>query len=164
MSLFLIYFLSSTLFIPGSTPGGSVTRNGMTVRWEYQADRIHFELRAPTTGWIATGINDRDQLPGMYFVMGRVGTNGPEAIEHHTLRQGDYRSLTELGVPARVAEVQGGEEDGSTRISFSLPIKASSTYHQSFTRGREVYLMFAYSQEDDFRHHSRMRTSVLLQL
>ena len=48
-----------------------ITKNQMTVCWEYKADRIYFEMEAPTNGWIAIGFNSRNQIVGSYLLMGQ---------------------------------------------------------------------------------------------
>lgn len=142
----------------------TLTKNGMTVSWLYQQDRIYFELEAPTEGWIAIGFNSTNVLPGSYLLMGNLIAGKPEVVEHYTLRPGDYRPVSELGGSAQIRDVSGTESEGKTRIRFSVPIESRNQYAKNLVEGSSWTLHMAYSQEDDFQHHSRMRTAVEVQL
>jgi hypothetical protein len=41
---------------------GSVEYKEMTVHWEEVDGRIHFELKAPTEGWVTIGFDDDDSI------------------------------------------------------------------------------------------------------
>ena len=54
-----------------------------------------------------------------------------------------------------------GEENASgSRVSFRIPIHSLDGYHKNLLPGTSFHLLMAYSREDDFTHHSMMRTSV----
>ncbi len=136
----------------------------MEVKWAFVDEQILFEMSAPTNGWIAIGFNESNELAGTYLLMGAVRKGRPVVEEHYTLAPGDYPSFKELGEPAGILSKDGNEIEGVTMIRFSLSQKSFYQYSKKLTPGSKYNMLMAYSQEDDFEHHSIMRTSILIQL
>lgn len=145
------------------TSPGEVVANGMRVRWTFEHDRIWIEMEAPTRGWIAVGFNHTRDLTACYLLMGAVSEGEVKVEPHYTFRPGHYVSFAKLGVPSRVEAIEGGEDEQGTWLRFSLPVRAQARYARDLLPGKDFVLHLAYSQEDDFAHHSRMRTAVRVQ-
>lgn len=141
-----------------------INKNGMIVTWEHQNDRIHFTMEAPTDGWVTIGFNIHDGTKGAYLLMGKVVDGKAQVVEHYTSNPGNYRPITQYGVTTQVNDTRGIETSEKTSISFSLPTKSHSKYQKSLNIGQQYHLIMAYSQEDDFQHHSIMRTSTKIKL
>ena len=137
-----------------------VERNGMEVSWQIVGDRIFFEMSAPTTGWIAIGLNESKELTGTYLIMGRVKDGSPEVVEHRTLSPGNYKSFKALGASATVHLISGSQSRLGTRLGFSIPLTKVSEYHKDILSSEGLNVLMAFSTHDDFLHHSIMRTSV----
>ena len=144
--------------------GNQVLKNGMEVSWKYNNDRIYFEIQAPTEGWVTIGFNSNDGMAGCYLLMGRVKNGNVEVAEHYTQRPGDYSPISKYDVTAQVADPKGKEESDLTNISFILPLKAISKYQKDLFPNSEYIMVLAYSIDDDFQHHSIMRTSIKVKL
>jgi hypothetical protein len=138
----------------------TISKNGMTVTWYHQNERIYFGMSAPTDGWIAIGFNVSDDIKGTYLLMGNVVDDKPNVVEHYTVSTGNYKPITAFAVPSQVQHVEGVESKKNTVLNFSLPVKAISKYQKDLLPGCKYMLHIAYSREDDFQHHSMMRTSV----
>lgn len=141
-----------------------VERNGMTVTIERSEERLHILMEAPTRGWIGIGFNESEELRGTYLLMGAV--KGEKVIfeEHAVLSPGNYKTFRELGVKTSVEQAQGTEKDGYTAIRFELPIHSPTEHGKDLSAGTTYHLLMAFSREDDFQHHSMMRTSVPIKL
>jgi hypothetical protein len=137
---------------------GAITVNGMSVQWAFHGDQIEFTLSAPSQGWLAIGFNESSALPGTYLVMGRVQDGAAEVVEHKTLAPGDYRPIYTLGGQASVSGVNGQETSAGTTVRFCLPQYVADGFHRKLSPGSRWSLLVAFSREDDFRHHSMMRT------
>ena len=145
-------------------PEKSITKNGLTVSWSYTTDRIFFSIEAPTNGWVAIGFNQKEELSDTYLIMGSIVQNNVQVVEHYVLEPGNYKPITDLGASSKVTEISGTETKGKTKILFSVPIRSQNKFRKNL-RPESVYsLLIAYSMEDDFMHHSRMRTSLKIQL
>jgi DOMON domain len=153
-----------SLFPGVPVSAGAVSAQGMSVRWAFSGDQVEFTLSAPTQGWLAIGFNESDALPGTYLVMGRVQAGKAEVVEHKTLAPGDYRPLHTLGGQASVSGVTGRETSSETVLRFCLPQWVADGLHRRLVPGSRWSLLLAYSREDDFQHHSMMRTHMPITL
>ena len=86
-----------------------ITKNDMTVGWEYKNDRIHFTMQAPVEGWVTIGFNTTENISGTYLVMGNVVAGVPRVVAHYTISPGNYQSLVKLGGRSAVNDVAGAE-------------------------------------------------------
>lgn len=137
-----------------------IIRNNMTVKWKIEAEVIHFEMEAPTDGWVAIGFNQTSSLTGTYLLMGRVKNGVAEVVEHYTAKPGSYQPIIQYGVPSQTTHISGTEAEKMTRLKFVIPMAAASKYHKNLLPGTPWTLLMAYSLDDDFQHHSIMRTSL----
>ena len=144
--------------------GGSIHKNGMEVQWKIKAECLWIEIHAPTDGWLGVSFNQSEDIVGSYLLMGRIVDDKAELVEHYTLAPGDYRPISELGGGSLVQNVEGGEKGQSSWIRFSLPLDTEGPYRRALGPGSQHVMQIAYSQEDDFQHHSMMRTSVRVTL
>ncbi len=135
-----------------------VYKNRMSVQWKFEADRLYFELEAPTAGWVAIGFNTNEEMKGNYLIMANIINNEVNVEEHYTSSPGNYKSFKLLHINSSVLNVSGTSKHDSSFIRFSLPILANSKFARDFVKGQPYWLMLAYSEADDFQHHSMMRT------
>jgi len=149
---------------PVQTVMQEISKNDMTVKWNIEQEIIHIEMEAPTDGWVAIGFNESTSLSGTYLLMGRVINGNAEIVEHYTDKPGSYKPIAEYGIANQTDLLSGEETENLTRIRFSIPISAASTYHKELLPKSTWNLLMAYSLEDDFQHHSIMRTSVNIEL
>jgi hypothetical protein len=156
ISVTVILFLSQCY---GQSKMKTITKNGMTVNWEFKDNRIYFEMTAPTDGWVAIGFNNIENITGNYLIMGKLEKDKVTVEEHYTISLGNYQSFNKLKINASVENVEGVETAKKTTIKFSLPIISNNKYAKDLNERSEYILLIAYSQEDDFQHHSIMRTS-----
>lgn len=153
-----------TNFIQAQNMMQTIEKNQMIVSWEVQENQIYFEMQAPTQGWVTIGFNENESLSGAYLLMGRIKNGKAEVVEHYVKQPGDYQPILEYGIESQILSVNGLENETQTQLSFSIPIAAISQYHKNLFVGTQWTLIIAYSTEDDFQHHSIMRTSAKIQL
>jgi DOMON domain len=142
----------------------TISQNGMIVKWYHQNGRVYFGMSAPTDGWVAIGFNLSGDIAGTYLLMGNVVNNKATVVEHYTVNAGNYKPITAFGISSQVQHIDGAENKRNTTLNFSLPVKANSKYQKDLFPGLKYVLHIAYSREDDFQHHSIMRTSVNISL
>ena len=142
----------------------TISKNRVNVHWHYQGDRIYFEMSAPTDGWVTIGFNQSTGIQGAYLLMGNVINGQTNLVEHYTLSAGNYQPIKKLNGQVQVKDIEGVEKGNKTTIKFSLPILAASKYQKDLSKGSEYVMILAYSQADDFQHHSMMRTSMKVKL
>jgi hypothetical protein len=95
-------------------------------------------------------------MAGTYLIMGNVINGKASVVEHYTISAGNYKKFSDLGANNSVKDVQGSENKQHTKLQFSLPIKSSNKYSKDLSHEKEYIFLLAFSQEDDFQHHSIM--------
>lgn len=141
-----------------------ISKNGMTVSWDIMKDSLDVKVFAPTQGWVAIGFNERDELTGTHLVMGCV-IKGEVFVEDHYIRQpGDHVPVLSLGGKDALSARTGEETSAGTTIAFRLPLKPVDLYHHALQAGKSYHILMAFSAENDFYHHSLMRTTVKINL
>ncbi|RMA56744.1 DOMON domain-containing protein [Ulvibacter antarcticus] len=158
----LIASLSSILL--GQEHLNNIKKHGMEIQWYFDQDTIQFTMAAPTNGWVTIGFNETNSITGAYLLMGRVRQNIAEVVEHFTLSPGNYKPINSLDDHILVNNVSGVESNNTTTISFSVEVSSACKYQKELSVGKSYWMIIAYSLEDDFQHHSIMRTSVHITL
>jgi len=162
--IFGISFLALSANTKQSQKVKTLSKNGMRVQWYYENNKVFFEMSAPTNGWVTIGFNTSKNMADAYLLMGRIINDKAEIVEHYTSGPGSYRPIESLGGETKVANIEGVQEDSHTLLRFSLPVLATDTYRKNLFQGKEYVMTLAYSQEDDFQHHSIMRTAIHVEL
>ncbi len=162
--LILAVVLSNIMCTTGGQEPRKITKNGMTVSWYLDGKEIHFEMYAPTKGWVTLGVNESSGTKNAYLLMGHIVKGEAYVVEHFAQSPGNYTPIQDLGGPVRVRNVSGKEMNGKTSLKFSLPIGKATEYQKELIEGKKYHMILAYSVDDDFQHHSIMRTSVEIQL
>ena len=142
----------------------TIEKNGMTVSWQFRGDQIEIEVFAPTQGWVAIGFNESDQLKGTNLVMGNVKANQTKVSDRYIVDFGDHRAIESLKGINHISKIKGNETAKGTTLQFSICRKAKDKYHFDLVKSNRFHLLLAYSQADDFDHHSIMRTSTKIEL
>ncbi len=138
----------------------TIEKNGMKISWSIKADQVHFEVFAPTQGWVAIGFNEKDKLVGNNLIMGNV-VNGVCTISDQFIKGfEDHQAVETLGGQNHLSLISGQEDKKGTNIRFAIQSKAKDVFHYDLIKGKEFTLLIAYAQEDNFDHHSTMRTSI----
>lgn len=142
----------------------SITEKGMKVSWTHEKSFVRFELSAPTNGWVAIGFNEKTGLTDTYLIMARIRDGFAEVTEHRVFKPGHYVPVMELDGKPMIFDCAGIEADGKTIVSFSVPTGLGGEYQKDLSPNLDYYLTMAFSQSDDFQHHSIMRTQQKVKL
>ncbi|MEL6671841.1 MAG: DOMON domain-containing protein [Bacteroidota bacterium] len=141
-----------------------IRHGGMELRWKISEQQLHCELEAPTQGWMAIGFNPERGLAGTHMIMTRVKNGQAEAEEYAIVKAGDYRPLSSRGMKSLLRGVSGWEKQQRSMVRFSLPLNHADRFRHALAQGTEFRLLMAFSRDDDFAHHSMMRTEVAIKL
>ncbi len=157
----IVIFVLIAIFQMSVIENDSISKNGMTVQWEFvDEDKIKFTLKTPSTGWAAIGLNTKNSLVGSNLIMATASDRGSVISDRFVVGFGNHQSMKALGVSSKVELLSASVENGKTTIIFEMETEAEDKYHFQLRKGQKIHMTIAYSQEDDFNHHSAMRTSV----
>lgn len=141
-----------------------IERSGMTFQWMIEGANMRCKVMAPTLGWIAIGFNSHSGLTGTNLLMGAVEQEFFRIDDRYIVAPEDHKSMIQMGEEDQVTLINGIERNGITTIEFLIPLQPKDKLHQQLIEGREYHLLMAFSAEDDFDHHSIMRTSTKIKL
>jgi len=131
--------------------------NGMLFQYEIKEDSLYGFLSAPTMGWLMIGFNDKNTTSGADFKFFAVIDQTNVASDRKNIEGRNYPSDMKLGGKNNIKLIEGEENQNGTEISFVLPLQTGDTNDFQHEMGKPFWLILAYSAEDDFNHHSRMR-------
>jgi hypothetical protein len=147
----------------GDAMAQQVERGGMSVRWYVEGGDLFVTMKAPTAGWVAVGFNTQPTLEGSLLILGAV-EDGKVRVEEHIAQPPKHPTRISLGGRSALRRFEAQEQDRETQVSFVLGLSLQDQIAPVLSLGASVYLTLAFSQEDDFQHHSIMRTSVQITL
>jgi hypothetical protein len=157
-------FLLATTAIFSFNPGNSIEKNGVSFSWKFVSDQLICTVNAPASGWVAIGFNEKNQLKGTNLIMGSAEHGFFKMSDRYIVKTGDHQSVIALGEPESLSERDVTEQKNKTTMSFRINRVAKDNLHKNLNPGTKMYLLLAYSNSDDFDHHSSMRTSILITL
>ncbi len=162
----LIGFCTAFVFLSLLSPNNrqTVSYGGMKVSWEVKGSLLEVEMQAPTRGWLAIGFNERNELSGTHLIMGAVRGEAVELSDRYIRQPGQHEAIERLGGTPVLRLGEGEEDAAGTRIRFTLPLAAADRWHKNLVPGQQLFLLVAFSREDDFFHHSMMRTTLSITL
>lgn len=135
----------------------TIELGGMSYTHDLSEESITITLSAPTTGWVALGFNNEDDIVGSDLIMLRIKDGQIEGQDLFVKGHGDPRKDESLGGTQDIEILHGEEKNGVTSITFKRSLRATDYTDFSLEKGAPLWIILAYSVDDDFAHHSRMR-------
>ncbi len=160
-NLFCIYLF---LINPNPQASSSIQKNGMQFSWEFQGEYMLCEISSPGKGWISVGFNEINEIVGSNLIIGAAEKDHFKMSDRYVVDFGQHESVLSLGVNEALINREVIENNDGTKMKFKIKRNSNDDYHLTLKKGSEIYVWMAYSREDDFLHHSTMRTSVKLKL
>jgi len=142
----------------------STEKNGMKFTWKMEGDYMECIVESPGKGWIAIGFNERNTIVGSNLIMGAAEKGHFKMSDRYVVKFGQHESVLTLGVNEALLNREVIENKEGTIMKFKIKRKNIDQYHLNLEKGKSIYVWLAYSMEDDFDHHSIMRTSIQINL
>lgn len=143
------------MVIAAALPTTSVEAIGMRLSWTVHQDSVELRLASPGNGWLAVGFNHEAQLAGARLIMARVRADVVEA-EEHLADPPDHARVE----GARVVVLGGRQHAAGSEVQLRIPLAG----RVPLKPGARLHVILAFSDSDDFQHHSRARTHVTITL
>lgn len=120
--------------------------SGFTFEWRIVDDEIEATISAPTTGWVAIGFNPTNRMRGATFIIGYV-QDGTVHIRHDWGHAPTgHREVTSVGGTSRVTSLGGSEQDGTTELSFRLPLDPGDRFFSPLKAGDDNRVIWAFGR------------------
>ena len=154
--LFLLFCLAS---LPGISQK-SVEVGGMDISWRYIDNYIEFKLSAPNDGWVALGFNQKNDIKDTHLLMFSINGDRQDFQELYVQEAGNPVQISKIFDKSTDIVYSCEEENKKTSVLFRIALNTYPEFSASLKEGTEIWLICAYSEEDDFEHHSMMRKHV----
>ncbi|MBU1196695.1 MAG: DOMON domain-containing protein [Proteobacteria bacterium] len=147
ISLFLFVTLSSGSFAMDYQH--TLDTKDMQFSWTIEADQIHVQLSAKTTGWVAIGFDPESVMEGANIIIGVAKDDKAKIEDHYGNRKRGHENDTELGGTSDVLNPSGSEKDGVTTIAFTLPLKTEDKFDKEIKTEGMYRIMLAHGAGKD---------------
>lgn len=137
---------------------------GMMLGWAHAGGEVHFEMRAPTRGWLALGFNDKAEMAGTRFLIATFAEGVVRAEVHLAGADGRHASVANGEPSAWLRSLEGWTDERETQFTFAVPHQAAEFAPLSLAPGSRLYAMLAWSVSTDLDHHSRQGENGWLEL
>lgn len=135
--------------VPGQTGSGSeISVDNVLLSWQIGDSNIEFDFTAPTTGWIAVGFDPTAAMKDADIIIGYVSGDGSHIRDDWGDGFTSHRPDTEIGGTDDVTLISGNEEDGTTRLIFSIPLSSGDSYDKELAAGEAYKILLAYGPDD----------------
>lgn len=142
----------------------SVEVNGMSFEWRLTPENLIGRLSAPAEGWVAVGFNITAGLANTNLIMAAIRGEDTKLSDRFIVEAGDHRSIDAMGGASAIRLIDSSQKPGYTEVTFSIKRDPGDQWHHQLNEAAAYHLLLAYSNDDDFQHHSIMRTHVTIQL
>lgn len=130
-------------------------------QWKVEGTSLKVQMAAPTTGWVAIGIDPSNMMADADFHIGYVSDGsvylrddfGDGAVKHSADK--------ELGGQDNHSDIKGEEYDGATIIRYTIPLDSGDEFDKKLEPGKTYKVIYAYGPDDkdDFKSYHAKRGS-----
>ncbi len=134
--------------------------SGITFTYEVVGEALICKLDAPTNGWVGVGFNNKNSIVGSDLLLFNIIEGKPSGTDLFVKGAGNPVKDKENGGKNTITILGGSERDSYTTITFSIPMDSGDSNDFVHQTNKEGWLILAYSVDDDFKHHSRVRKHI----
>lgn len=143
----------------------SVAEAGITIQWKIEGENLQVRIAGATEGWIAVGFDPSSRMKDANIIIGYVEDGEVFLQDEYGTGGTAHSSDAELGGNDDIEDAQGGEENGQTWLSFSIPLDSGDRYDRALEPGKSVKAILATGRNDDLgKYHGMKRAVVTLDL
>ncbi len=142
----------------------TTTVDGISFTYTIEDDNLMCTLEARTNGWVGVGFNDKNSIVHSDLLLFNVINGKVTSTDLYVKGVGNPRKDSDLGGENTIKLLSGIEKNGLTSVKFSIPLQSGDPFDFEHRLNDTYWLILAYSVEDDFGHHSRVRRHVPFKL
>ncbi len=137
----------------------------ISFQWEIDGTVLHVKLVAKTTGWVGIGFNPSEAMKDANFILGYVKNGKAKATDEYGSSQVKHQKDSKLGGEYSVSNLAGKEENGTTEISFTIPLNSGDTKDKPLSIDTETIVLLAYGAgRDSFKARHKFRAALKVNL
>jgi hypothetical protein len=143
----------------------SATDGGITLQWKVDGENLRVRVAAAVTGWVAVGFDPSRKMQDSNIIIGYVEGGRVFVEDHYGTGATSHSPDADLGGRNDVSDVEGGEENGGTWLSFTIPLDSGDRYDKALEPGNSYRVnLAAGGQDDSGNYHGTKRTTVNIDL
>ena len=145
---------------------GTASVDDVRLDWILEGSDITVTVSAPTDGWIAVGFEPAMAMKDADIIIGYVSEG--EAFLRDDWGDGptSHKPDVELGGTDDLTAVSGTESEGSTTLTFTIPLNSGDEYDRALAAGTTVKVILAYGRggADDYTSHHAWAETIEIEL
>ena len=130
------------------------------LQWKIEGENLMVQMAAPTTGWLSVGFDAEDKMAGANILIGYVEDGMAMLRDDYGSGAVKHEADSALGGSDDFSDVSGSEADGTTIISFTIPLNSGDSNDKPLEAGKAYKVIYAYGPngKDDFgSYHTKSR-------
>jgi hypothetical protein len=141
-----------------------VTVGEFVLSYDLDGDMVDISLTYPTTGWVAVAFKPTRMMKDANIIIGYASDDGTSVVEDHFgVGMTRHKPDTEVGGGSHVEDGTCEEKDGSTTMSFSIPLDSGDERDCVLETGKQITIALAAGRRDSFsKHQTVIKTSIRL--
>ncbi len=159
---FFLFLLALFSALPLSA--GSWKNDDFSLTWTVAGSEILVTVSSQTTGWVAVGFGPSRMMKDANILIGAVLPDGSVMVEDHFgTGLTTHGKDTDNGGAANLRVISGEERNGTTTISFAIPLNSGDPKDTRLVPGSTVAVILASSSRDSFaaKHNRKAKTEIL---
>ena len=142
----------------------TTTAGGITLKWKVEGDDLQVKVSAATTGWVAVGFDPANRMQGANFIIGYVSGDDVFIRDDYGSGPTAHLSDTSAGGSDDVTDEGGTEADGTTEITFTIPLDSGDSLDRVLVEGSSYTVLLGRGPNgaDNFTAQHGARTSTTI--
>jgi len=144
----------------------TITVEDFVMEWVIEDNSLTITASAPTTGWIAVGFDPSAAMKDANIIIGYVRDDELFISDDWGNGHISHSPDTELGGTSNVTGLSGSEQNGTTEISFSIPLDSEDMYDTILIQGTVHKIILAYGpdESDNFNGYHAWAETIEMEL
>lgn len=136
----------------GPAQWNHTTVDGIALAWLPVDSNLQVEITAPSTGWVAIGFDPTTGMQDANIIIGFVADPMVSVRDDWGNSPSSHRADTTLGGTDDLLEYSGSESEGSTTISFTIPLDSGDPFDKPLAWDSTYTVALGYAADggDDF--------------
>lgn len=140
--------------------------DAVNVQWKADGDMLHLRIGAATTGWVSVGFEPSSAMKDANILIGYVKDGTAYVRDDFGTGRVQHGADTDNGGESNVSNVSGTEEDGTTILTFTIPLDSGDDLDKKLVPGQTYKIIAAYGPngKDDYGSYHAGRGSGEIEL
>jgi hypothetical protein len=139
---------------------------GVDVQWRVEGDELTVQMTAATTGWVAVGFDPSRMMRDANIIIGYVADGEVMISDDYGTGNTSHGHDVDNGGTNDILSAEGTEENGSTQITFTIPLDSGDSWDKPLAPGNSYTVVVSHGPDgaDNFGEYHADRGSFEMEL